>query len=183
MQVNLALKEGYHGLPGGTTLADLLQEHRGVRNKQNLPRLDVEQILAWADAHREATGEYPHADSGPVRAAPGETWTAVHVGPEQGPPRPARRLVAGPAPGGAPRLPRPADRRAHPRLGRRPSRGHWPLADSVVVRAGPGRATPRRGRASTTRFGRAAAACRAVPRWPNCWPSTARPRTSTRSRR
>ena len=76
-QVNRALTEGFRGLKGGTTLADLLQEHRGVRNKQNLPRLDVEQILAWADAHREATGEYPHIDSGPVRAAPGETWAAI----------------------------------------------------------------------------------------------------------
>ena len=69
-QVNRALNEGYRGLKGGTTLADLLQEHRGVRNKQNLPRLDVEQILAWADAHRQATGEYPHIDSGPVRTRP-----------------------------------------------------------------------------------------------------------------
>jgi hypothetical protein len=77
MQVNRALRDGYRGLPGGTTLADLLQEHRGVRNKQNLPRLDVEQILAWADAHREATGEYPHGRSGPVRAARGETWAAI----------------------------------------------------------------------------------------------------------
>ena len=131
--------EGYRGLEGGTTLADVLQEHRGVRNKQNLPRLDVEQILAWADAEREATGEYPHANSGPVRGAPGETWRAIDVRPEHGPPRPARRFVAGPAPGGAPRLPRTANRRAHPRLGRRPSRSHWPLADWLVVRAGRGR--------------------------------------------
>ncbi len=79
-QVNRALSEGYRTLPGGTTLADLLQEQRGVRNKQNLPRLDVEQILSWADAHREATGEYPQIESGPVGAAasaPGETWSAI----------------------------------------------------------------------------------------------------------
>ena len=76
MQVNRALSEGYRGLPGGTTLADLLQEHRGVRNKQNLPRLDVEQILAWADAHRQATGEYPHDRLRPGVHAPGETWAA-----------------------------------------------------------------------------------------------------------
>jgi hypothetical protein len=76
-QVDRALTMGYRGLPGGTTLADLLQEERGVRNKQNLPRLDVEQILAWADAHREATGEFPHGESGPVRAAPGETWAGI----------------------------------------------------------------------------------------------------------
>ena len=76
-QVNRALMLGYRGLTGGTTLADLLQEQRGVRNKQNLPHLDVEQILAWADAQREATGEYPQIDSGPVRTAPGETWAAI----------------------------------------------------------------------------------------------------------
>jgi hypothetical protein len=77
-QVNRALSQGYRGLPGATTLADLLQEQRGVRNKQNLPRLDVEQILSWADLEREATGEYPHSDYGPVRGAPGETWAAIH---------------------------------------------------------------------------------------------------------
>ena len=80
-QVNRALSEGYRGLPGGTTLADLLQDRRGVFNKQNLPRLDVEQILAWADAHREATGEYPQGDSGPVLGSPtpGETWARVSM--------------------------------------------------------------------------------------------------------
>ena len=137
MQVNRALSEGRRGLPGGTSLADLLQEHRGVRNKQNLPRLDVEQILAWADAHREATGEYPHSHSGPVRGVPGETWAIIHSALFKG----LRGL-----PGGSslaqllaePRVPRPADRRAHPVLGRRPSRGHRPLADFVVVRSGPG---------------------------------------------
>jgi hypothetical protein len=76
-QVNRALKEGYRGLKGGTTLADLLQEHRGVRNKQNLPGLDVDQILEWADAHLQATGEYPHRHSGRLRDAPGETWAAI----------------------------------------------------------------------------------------------------------
>jgi hypothetical protein len=75
--VDLALRDGLRGLEGGTSLADLLQENRGVRNKQNLPRLDVEQILTWADAEREATGEYPNADSGPVRGVPAETWRAV----------------------------------------------------------------------------------------------------------
>jgi hypothetical protein len=76
-QLNRALRDSSRGLPGGTTLADLLQEQRGVRNKQNLPRLDVEQILTWADAHREATGEYPQGDSGAVREAPRETWNAI----------------------------------------------------------------------------------------------------------
>ncbi len=76
-QVNRALSEGYRGLPDGTTLADLLQEHRGVRNKRNLPRMTVEQILAWADAHKEATGEYPQVDSGPMPTAPSDTWSTI----------------------------------------------------------------------------------------------------------
>jgi hypothetical protein len=83
-QVNRALSEGRRGMPGGTTLADLLQERRGVRNKQNLPRLDVEQILAWADAYREATGEYPQVDTGAVRAAPSETWAAINTALSKG---------------------------------------------------------------------------------------------------
>jgi hypothetical protein len=79
-QVNTALITGYRGLPGGTTLAGLLQEQRGVRNKRNRPCLDIEQILAWADDHRQATGEYPDSRSGPVRAAPppGETWAIIN---------------------------------------------------------------------------------------------------------
>ena len=108
IRVNRALREGGRGLPGGTSLADLLQEHRGIRNKQNLPRLDVEQIMAWADAHRNATGEYPHADSGPVTACARRDMGHCSIGPVQGPPRPARRCVAGAAPGGAARAPRPA---------------------------------------------------------------------------
>lgn len=34
-------------------------------------------ILAWADAHHAASGRWPTAESGPVGAAPGETWAAV----------------------------------------------------------------------------------------------------------
>jgi hypothetical protein len=37
----------------------------------------VEQILAWADAHFDLTGEWPKALSGPVADAPGETWRAT----------------------------------------------------------------------------------------------------------
>jgi hypothetical protein len=40
--------------------------------------LTVEQILAWADAHRSRAGRWPAADSGPVGAAPGLTWQAVN---------------------------------------------------------------------------------------------------------
>ena len=42
-----------------------------------LPRLSVEQILAWADEHHARTGRWPHYYSGVVRAAPRETWTKL----------------------------------------------------------------------------------------------------------
>jgi hypothetical protein len=41
-------------------------------------RLTVEQILAWADAHRARTGRWPTAASGPVADAPGEDWRALN---------------------------------------------------------------------------------------------------------
>jgi hypothetical protein len=40
--------------------------------------LTEEMILAWADAHHERTGRWPHAASGPIPQASGETWTAVN---------------------------------------------------------------------------------------------------------
>ena len=54
--VHAALHKGSRGLPGGSTLARLLAEHRGVPNRRVAPPLTIEQILAWADAHRAATG-------------------------------------------------------------------------------------------------------------------------------
>lgn len=41
------------------------------------PPLTEEQALAWAVEHRRRTDRWPHADSGPVPGAPGETWRAV----------------------------------------------------------------------------------------------------------
>jgi hypothetical protein len=67
--LNSALRFGLRGLPGGNSLAQLLNQYRrGERT------LSVEQILAWAEAHRERTGRWPTAGSGPVTEAPGERW-------------------------------------------------------------------------------------------------------------
>jgi hypothetical protein len=79
-QIETALRQGERGLNGGSSLARLLAEHRGVRNKKQFPRLTEEQILAWADAHRERTGKWPTRASGPIADAPGETWQAVEMG-------------------------------------------------------------------------------------------------------
>jgi hypothetical protein len=75
--IDSALIVGCRGLPGGESLACLLEKHRGVRNHMRLPQYSVEQILGWADDHREKTGKWPTGLSGSVLAAPGETWLAV----------------------------------------------------------------------------------------------------------
>jgi hypothetical protein len=78
-RVNNALQRGIRGLAGGTSLARLLAEHRGVGNHLTQPKLTEEQILAWADAHHAAHGQWPKATSGPVAAAPGETWSCLNA--------------------------------------------------------------------------------------------------------
>jgi superfamily II DNA or RNA helicase len=78
-KVDSALIGGGRGLPGGSSLAKLLAEKRGVRNRKGLPSLTHEIILAWADAHYKRTGEWPERDSGPIENAPGETWANVNA--------------------------------------------------------------------------------------------------------
>jgi hypothetical protein len=73
----MALRGGYRGFPGGSSLAELLVEHRGKRSVGYVPSLSVPMILAWADAFRARNGRWPSADSGPVAEAPGETWCAI----------------------------------------------------------------------------------------------------------
>jgi hypothetical protein len=75
--VEVALVQGNRGLPGGSSLTQLLARHRGARNPRDLPPLTEEQILAWADAHYQRTGEWPVLTSGPILDAPGETWSAI----------------------------------------------------------------------------------------------------------
>jgi hypothetical protein len=77
--VALALRFGYRGLRGGLSLARLLAAERGVRNRASLPRLSVQQVLAWAQEHRRRTGSWPGEDSGPVAGAAGETWSALDL--------------------------------------------------------------------------------------------------------
>jgi hypothetical protein len=76
-KLDSALRLGLRGLPGGSSLARLLAEQRGVRNSASLPRIRVAQILGWADAHFARTGAWPKETSGPIPEAPGENWFAV----------------------------------------------------------------------------------------------------------
>jgi pyrroloquinoline quinone (PQQ) biosynthesis protein C len=77
--LSAALTVGNRGLPGGSSLAQLLSRERGVPNRMDLPCLTVEQILAWADDHHQRTGNWPTPNSGPIAGADqGQTWLSVH---------------------------------------------------------------------------------------------------------
>ncbi len=88
--IHASLSKGKRGLPGSSSLAKVLHEHRGVRNIQDLPRLTIEQILKWADTHKKVSGEWPNEKSGKV-AGTGETWSRINAALKVG----LRGLVAG----------------------------------------------------------------------------------------
>jgi hypothetical protein len=68
--VRKALWKGQRGLPRRLRLPELLDAHRPAGRR----RLTPEQIRAWAEAHRAATGRWPTATSGEVAGVPGESW-------------------------------------------------------------------------------------------------------------
>ena len=73
-----ALREGRRGLPGGSSLARLLAEERGVRHRRRVPRFTITQIMTWADAWYERMGDWPTADSGAIPGAGGVQWQNVN---------------------------------------------------------------------------------------------------------
>jgi hypothetical protein len=89
--VHQALRQGHRGLPGGSSLARLLEQAGCRRNRRALPGLTVEQITAWAAAHARRTSVWPTRKSGPVVEAPGETWKGLDQALQQG----HRRLPGG----------------------------------------------------------------------------------------
>ncbi len=82
--VSDALYVGYRHMKGGSSLAQLLAERRGVPNRARRSTLTFSDILAWADAFHARTGRWPTSRSGPVAEAPGETWGAIHSALEHG---------------------------------------------------------------------------------------------------
>jgi hypothetical protein len=76
-KIDHALRKGQRGLPHAGSLSRLLAQYRDRQAPTALRPLTVDQILAWADQHRAATGRWPLAGSGPIAAAPGETWAGV----------------------------------------------------------------------------------------------------------
>ncbi len=82
--IDRALRRGFRGLPGGSSLSRLLAEKRGVPSPLDKERLTEEQILAWADAHYARTGQWPTSNSGEVQEAPQETWKRIDYALIQG---------------------------------------------------------------------------------------------------
>ena len=78
LAIDMALRKGRRGLPGGSSLVRLLARRCGVRNPQQAPRLTPVIILRWADAYYRLHRRRPTRNSGPIADARGETWMAVH---------------------------------------------------------------------------------------------------------
>jgi len=75
--IDLALSRGTRGLPGESSLAKLLAKERGRRNRLNLPRLSIKEILAWADEYYRIKSKMPSSRSGAVYQMPSETWARI----------------------------------------------------------------------------------------------------------
>lgn len=75
--VDNALRKGRRGLPRGSSLPRLLDEHRGVPNRLNLPDLSEEIILSWADTYYTTHGHWPSRTSGAI-AGTQERWGRIN---------------------------------------------------------------------------------------------------------
>lgn len=82
--IDQVLRKGLRGLPGGSSLARLLAQHRGKRNPSALPPYTERQILRWADTYHRRHDQWPTTNSGPIPKALGETWCAVNAAFVQG---------------------------------------------------------------------------------------------------
>ena len=82
--VDAALRHGRRGLIGGSSLARLLAECRGVCNPKGRPVLTVETILKWADRYYATNRSWPNASSGTVVGQRHETWARVDCALREG---------------------------------------------------------------------------------------------------
>src|SRR3569623_1225783 len=75
--IDMSLRVGGRGLAGGSSLARLLARERGVLDKQDMPRLTLRQILAWADHYHEHTGHRRTDASESQLTMNGERWPTI----------------------------------------------------------------------------------------------------------
>lgn len=77
--INHALGRGHRGLTiQGYSLAQLLEEYRGVRNRSSLPPLTEAMILEYADQHFASNGLWPTKDSGDIHGTK-DTWSGIGI--------------------------------------------------------------------------------------------------------
>ena len=77
--ISSALHSGCRGFPAGLSLRDLLVKFRGISKRRTVhPVLTVEQVLAWADAHRRRTCRWPRVKD-PVHERPGLSWSVINM--------------------------------------------------------------------------------------------------------
>jgi len=72
-----ALRVGLRGLPGGSSLAKLLEQERHASNVRHLPDLNIPHILQWAYAHRAVHGCWPTRRSGAIPGNEVDTWATI----------------------------------------------------------------------------------------------------------
>ncbi|MFL5241022.1 MAG: DEAD/DEAH box helicase family protein [Gemmataceae bacterium] len=82
--INARLHQGGRGLPGGSSLIQLLEKSFGVRNTLNLPRITEEWLFERASFHLEKTGKWPNSKSGELLDAPAETWGNINYSLRKG---------------------------------------------------------------------------------------------------
>jgi hypothetical protein len=75
--VDMALRKGLRGMPGGSSLAKFLAAKRRVPNRAAMPKLTTEQILDWADRFHRQTGNWPTSESGPIPGSQRDSWRTV----------------------------------------------------------------------------------------------------------
>jgi hypothetical protein len=71
---NVCLKKGRRGLPGGSSLIELLIENGCLPPIEELVDFSINQILEWADEHYAYTHKWPNTGTGIVTASPKNTW-------------------------------------------------------------------------------------------------------------
>ena len=72
--IDIALRKGIRGLPGGSSLPLLLAKQRGFLGRGDQREFTYDDILVWADSHYARTGSWPNCKTGPILECPGDTW-------------------------------------------------------------------------------------------------------------
>jgi hypothetical protein len=82
--IDLALQRGTRDLPGGSSVARLLEERGATPKLLTRPPLTAANILAWADAFFRRHGHWPFNNSGAIPESPGDTWMTIDKALRQG---------------------------------------------------------------------------------------------------